>query len=80
MLGPTLFILFINDIDLAIDVTGSFLFKFADDTIVGMVVETKEQMDELQAAITNLEQWSLEWQMMFNTCLRMICFWTLSLH
>ena len=42
VLGPTLFILFINDIDLAIDVTGSFLFKFADDTIVGMVVETEE--------------------------------------
>ena len=56
-----------NDIDLAIDVTDSFLFKFADDTKVGMVVETEEQRDELQAAITNLEQWSLEWQMMFNT-------------
>ena len=67
VLGPTLFIIFINDIDLAIDVTGSFLFKFADDTKVGMVVETEEQRDELQAAITNLEQWSLEWQMMFNT-------------
>jgi hypothetical protein len=47
MIVPTLFIIFINDIDLAIDVT--------DDTKVGMVVETEEQRDELQADITNLE-------------------------
>ena len=67
VLGPTLFIIFINDIDLAIDITGSFLFKFADDTKVGMVVETEEQRDILQAGIANLEQWSQEWQMMFNT-------------
>ena len=45
VLGPTLFIMFINDIDMAIDVTGSFLFKFADDTKVGMVVETEDQRD-----------------------------------
>ena len=67
VLGPTLFIIFINDIDLAIDVTGSFLFKFADDTKVGMVVETEDQRDELQSAIASLEQWSQEWQMMFNS-------------
>ena len=67
VLGPILFIIFINDIDMAIDVTGSFLFKFADDTKVGMVVETEEQRDELQAAITSLELWSSEWQMMFNS-------------
>ena len=31
-----------------------------------MVVETEEQRDILQAGIANLEQWSQEWQMMFN--------------
>ena len=67
VLGPTLFIIFINDIDLAMEVTGSFLFKFADDTKVGMVVETEEQRDMLQAGIDRLELWSQEWQMMFNT-------------
>ena len=41
-----LFVIFINDIDLAMEVTGSFLFKFADDTKVGMVVETEEQRGE----------------------------------
>ena len=55
VLGPTLFIIFINDIDMAIDITGSFLFKFADDTKVGMVVESESQRDELPSAIANLE-------------------------
>ena len=67
VLGPTLFIIFINDIDLAMEVTGSFLFKFADDTKVGMVVETEEQRDILQAGIDRLELWSKDWQMLFNT-------------
>ena len=66
VLGPTLFLIFINDIDLAFEVTGSFLLKFADDTKLGMVVESEEQRDLLQAGIANLEHWSLEWQMMFN--------------
>ena len=67
VLGPTLFIIFINDIDLAMEVTGSFLFKFADDTKVGMVVESEEQRDMLQAGIDRLELWSQDWQMLFNT-------------
>ena len=67
VLGPTLFIMFINDIDLAVDVTGSFLLKFADDTKVGMVVESEEQRDALQEGIACLETWSREWQMLFNT-------------
>ena len=66
VIGPTLFLIFINDIDLAFDVTGSFLLKFADDTKLGMVVESEEQRDLLQTGIANLEHWSLEWQMMFN--------------
>ena len=32
-----------------------------------MVVETEEQRYILQAGIANLEQWFLDWQMMFNT-------------
>ena len=49
------------------EVTGSFLFKFADDTKVGMVVESEEQRDMLQAGIDRLELWSQDWQMLFNT-------------
>ena len=57
----------INDIYQAVDVAGSFLLKFADDTKVGMVVESEEQRDALQEGIACLETWSREWQMLFNT-------------
>ena len=32
-----------------------------------MVVETEDQRDELQGAIAKLENWSEEWQMIFNS-------------
>ena len=40
VLGPTLFLIFINNIDRALDVTSSVLLKFADDTKVARVVES----------------------------------------
>ena len=66
VLGPTLFLIFINDIDRAVDVTSSVLLKFADDTKVARVVETEEQRGELQDTINRLVEWSAEWQMLFN--------------
>ena len=38
VLGPTLFLIYINDIDMAVNVTGSVLAKFADD------IDTKSQV------------------------------------
>ena len=58
--------MYINDIDLAVDVSGSFLLKFADDTKWAMVVETEEQSRIFQEGIRRLEAWSAEWQMLFN--------------
>jgi hypothetical protein len=66
VLGPTLFLIFINDINRAVDVTSTVLLKFADDTKVARVVESEEQRGELQSAINKLVEWSTEWQMMFN--------------
>ena len=66
VLGPTLFLIFINYIDRAVDVTSSVLLKFADDTKVAKVVESEEQREEMQATINRLVQWSAEWQMLFN--------------
>ena len=66
VLGPTLFIIFINDIDVAVDITGAMLKKFADDTKCYMVVETEEDKKRFQAMLNNLESWSSEWQMLFN--------------
>ena len=66
VLGPTLFLIFINDIDRAVEVTSSVLLKFADDTKVGRVVENEMQRAELQETIDKLVAWSTEWQMLFN--------------
>ena len=66
VLGPTLFLIFINDIDRAVEVTSTILLKFADDTKVGRVVENEEQRGELQSIIDKLVEWSKEWQMLFN--------------
>ena len=49
------------------DVTGSHLFKFADDTKWAMVVDTEEQSRAFQEGIQRLESWSREWQMLFNS-------------
>ena len=67
VLGPTLFLIFINDIDMAVDVTNSILLKFADDTKVARVVESQEHQAELQMTIDRLVEWSREWQMLFNS-------------
>ena len=60
VLGPTLFLIFINDIDQAVEVTSSVLLKFADDTKVGRVVENQEHREELQNTIKRLVDWSTE--------------------
>ena len=66
VLGPTLFLIYINDIDRAVSVTGSVLAKFADDTKWAMVVETEEDRKVFQQGLDALMEWSREWQMLFN--------------
>ena len=66
MIGPTLFLIYINDIDSAVNVTGSVLAKFADDTKWAMVVENDDDRKVFQQGLDNLKAWSEEWQMLFN--------------
>ena len=66
VLGPTLFLIYINDIDNAVDVAGSVLKKFAVDTKWALVVESEEERKIFQRGLDNLVQWSIEWQMLFN--------------
>ena len=63
VLGPTLFIIFINDLDTVVEVTGALVKKFADDTKCYMVVEKEEDRQRFQVMLQNLENWSTEWQM-----------------
>ena len=58
VLGPTLFLIFINDLDIAAEITGAIVKKFADDTKCYMVVETEEDRSRFQAMLQNLENWN----------------------
>ena len=63
VLGPILFIIFINDTDNKII---SKLCKFADDTKVGEVVNNEKQASEFQSDLDKLYYWSKQWKMEFN--------------
>jgi len=63
VLGPLLFVIFINDIDNC--VAGKIL-KFADDTKIFQTVVSAEDVSALQSDLSNLVAWFKEWQMLFN--------------
>ena len=63
VLGPLLFLIYINDMD---DAVCSGLLKFADDTKVFSVVSTKGDIDRLKYDLFNLGKWSQDWPMLFN--------------
>ena len=63
VLGPVLFLIFINDLDLG--VTGDIL-KFADDTKLLGRVENEAGSVSLQDDLNRLMNWSTTWQMQFN--------------
>lgn len=64
VLGPTLFILYINDIDEGVS---SHISKFADDTKLIRKVGTAGEALALQDDLNRLYEWSKDWQMLFNT-------------
>ena len=65
VLGPLLFLVFINDLD---ETTGmvSLLKKFADDTKLGQPAGTQQERERLQEALSNLCEWADKWCMSFN--------------
>ncbi len=65
ILGPLLFVVYINDIDTATQMIEA-LRKFADDTKLGQRVATAEQRERLQAALDALIAWATKWGMQFN--------------
>ena len=67
VLGLTLILIFINDIDCAVEIIGAFMKKFADDTKCFMVMENEEDRMKFQQMLDNLSGWSSDWQMAFNT-------------
>ena len=63
VLGPLLFIIYINDLDTGIS---SDVSKFADDTKIGRVIESDQDASILQGELNRLYDWADKWQMEFN--------------
>ena len=63
VLGPLLFLIYINDIDQGVT---SMISKFADDTKVGRTILDKNDIVDLQNDLRLLGKWADKWQMKFN--------------
>ncbi|KAK3098476.1 hypothetical protein FSP39_019799 [Pinctada imbricata] len=63
VLGPTLFLIYINDLP---DVVHNIVKLFADDTKLYSVVNNHEQQERLQEDINSLASWSNKWLLKFN--------------
>lgn len=64
VLGPILFLIYINDLDKGI---ASKISKFADDTkLAGVVSDTKGAIT-IQRDLERLSGWASKWQMEFNS-------------
>ena len=63
VLGPLLFLIYINDTD--IDLC-SKLCKTGDDTKIGHAVATEDEVKKLRAELKKLPKWAIDWQMLFN--------------
>ena len=63
MLGPLLFLVYINDLE---DGIKSSILKFADDTKMFRKISNTGDTRQLQEDLDVLIQWSKKWQMLFN--------------
>ena len=63
VLGPLLFIIYINDLDLGLV---SKISKFADDTKLGIKADEIDAVKQLQEDLNKIGEWSVKWQMPFN--------------
>ena len=63
VLGPLLFIVYINDLD---DDIINKILKFADDTNALGRVKTEKERESMKKDLATLVKWSKDWQMSFN--------------
>ena len=64
VLGPILFIIFINDIE---ECVNELLYIFADDTKLVGEAQSDESIYKLQITINKLNEWANRWKMQFNS-------------
>jgi len=65
VLGPVLFLIFINDLDSAVT-ERQIIRKFADDTKLGQIIDSEADIAELQGCLDRLCKWARDWGMAFN--------------
>ena len=63
VLGPLMFLIYINDIGLNIK---SYIRLFADDTLLYATVSSKDDAHTLQQDLDSLVAWTTFWQMSLN--------------
>ena len=63
VLGPTLFLLYINDLPDTVTCNTSL---YADDTLLYQEVNTKQDQLDFQANVDRVYEWSQKWEMPFN--------------
>ena len=66
VLGPTCFVIFINDLDEVLNLVDGFVYKFADDTKYGRIIHSEDDQILMQNDINQLLGWADRWQMSFN--------------
>jgi hypothetical protein len=72
LLGPPLFFIFINDLDLAALLV-TLLKKSGDDTKLGQIIRNHQDTLNLQAKLDSLMDWAAKWGMAFNGFNTMKC-------
>ena len=63
VLGPSLFVIFINDMP---DMIDSMCQLFADDAKVYRAIANQDDKESLQSDLDKLSEWSIRWQLPFN--------------
>ncbi len=63
VLGPVLFVIYINDINLGLN---NFIEKFADDTKIRNSVMSDCDRQSIQEDLSKTSAWSDRWEMLFN--------------
>jgi hypothetical protein len=68
VLGPTLFTVYIDDLDLEVlkRMLSVWMVKFADDTKGGKIIENDSDREELQMTLDLMCDWADTWGMSFN--------------
>ena len=67
VLGPLLFLIYINDLPAAVEGTSSCLSLFADDVLLYRIITCAADYLLLQEMIRHIEQWSTKNYLNFNS-------------